>query len=163
MSHQGPAWALWLEQTALALAMRQWTWLYPIVETIHVFGLVLLVGAAALFDLRLLGLSRRVRVVALAGHLLPRAWVGLAVAIPSGVMMFVAHAPEWVASPVFRIKMVLLAAAGLNALLFHRGIYTGVGRWDVEVAVPVRARIAAAASLLLWLGVIASGQLLAYV
>jgi hypothetical protein len=50
----GPAWLVWLETTQLAVAMRQWLWLYPIVEIVHILGFVLLVGAAFMFDLRLL-------------------------------------------------------------------------------------------------------------
>jgi hypothetical protein len=161
--HDGPAWALWLEGTALAVAMRQWIWLYPIVEVIHIVGLVVLVGGAVMFDLRLLGASRHVRVVELAGHLLPSAWVGLGIVVPSGLLMFAAHAAEWATSPIFRVKMVLLAAAGLNVLLFHRGIYRTVGGWDRRRSVPFAARAAAMASLLFWLGAIAAGRMLAYV
>ena len=51
----GPAWLVWLETSALAEAMRQWTWLYPGVEIVHIVGFVVLVGAAIMFDLRLLG------------------------------------------------------------------------------------------------------------
>ena len=54
----GPAWLVLLETTGLAVAMRQWLWLYPIVEILHIIGLAVFVGAAALFDLRLLGVSR---------------------------------------------------------------------------------------------------------
>ncbi|MBP2671750.1 MAG: hypothetical protein H6Q85_1816, partial [candidate division NC10 bacterium] len=44
----GPAWLIWLETTAVATAMRQWLWLYPVVEIVHILGFVVLVGAAAL-------------------------------------------------------------------------------------------------------------------
>ena len=66
----GPAWLVWLEGSAVAMAMRQWVWLYPIVEIVHIIGFVILVGAAAMFDLRLLGLSRQLPVADLAPHLL---------------------------------------------------------------------------------------------
>ncbi len=60
-----------IESSALALAMRQSTWLYPAVETVHIVGLALLVGSIAVLDLRLLGLSRSLPVRKLAGHVLP--------------------------------------------------------------------------------------------
>src|SRR4029453_2913920 len=64
-------WTGWLEATAAATAMRQWLWLYPIVEILHIIGFVVLVGSAAMFDLRLLWLSRPVPVTGMERHLLP--------------------------------------------------------------------------------------------
>jgi hypothetical protein len=158
----GPAWLVWLETTALAGAMRHWLWLYPIVEIAHIVGFVVLVGAAVMFDLRLLGLSRRLPVSLMARHHLPWARAALVLVVPSGVMMFMAHATEFAENPAFRVKLILLAAAGLNALLFHRGAFRQVTGWDGDSAAPLTARAAAVASLALWVGVIAAGRLLAY-
>jgi hypothetical protein len=158
----GPAWLVWIETTALAGAMRHWLWLYPLVEIVHIVGFVILVGAAVMFDLRLLGLSRVLPVSAMARHHLPWARAALLLVVPSGLMMFAAHATEFAANPAFRLKLILLAAAGLNALLFHRGAFREVAGWDGESAMPLAVRAAAVASLVLWVGVIAAGRLLAY-
>jgi hypothetical protein len=82
--------------------------------------------------------------------------------VPSGILMFMAHATEFAANPAFRVKLILLAAAGLNALLFHRGTFRSVAGWEPHAAVPARARVAAVVSLVLWVGVISAGRLLAY-
>ncbi len=156
MHDAGGSWA-WLETSGVAQAMRQWLWLYPAVEIIHIVGFVLLVGSVAMLDLRLLGLSRRLPPSDLARHLLPWSWLGLALIVPSGLLMFSAHASEWVGNPVFGIKLALIAAAGGNALLFHRRAAWRDGKPSL------RARIAGALSLSLWLGVLACGRLLAYV
>jgi hypothetical protein len=158
----GPAWLVWLETSALAVAMRQWLWLYPIVEIVHIIGFVVLVGAAAMFDLRLLGLSRHLPVTGLARHLLPWARVSLGLVVPSGLLMFIAHATEMADNPAFRVKLACLAGAGLNAALFHRGTFTSVVDWDRDAVAPLAARAAALVSLTLWTGVIAGGRLLAY-
>jgi len=158
----GPAWLVWLETTAVADAMRQWLWLYPIVEMVHIGGIVLLVGAAAMFDLRLLGVSKSLPVAAMARHLLPWARVGLGVLAATGVLMFSAHATEFATNPAFRLKLVLIAVACLNAAVFHRWPFRAVGGWNVGAAAPRAARAAAVASLTLWAGVIACGRLLAY-
>jgi uncharacterized protein DUF6644 len=161
--HAGVADGLaWLEATGLGVAMRQWLWLYPIVEIAHIIGIVTLVGAAAMFDLRLLGVSRRLPVSAMAAHLLPWARLGLAVVAPTGAMMFVAHATEMAGNPAFRLKLLLIAAALANAAAFHRWPFRSVSRWDIETRSPVAARFAAVASLTLWSSVIACGRLLAY-
>ena len=158
----GPAVLVWLESSGLGAAMRQWLWLYPIVEIVHILGFVLLVGAAFMFDLRLLGLGRQLSVAGTARHLLRWSRVGLAFVAPSGALMFVAHATEMAASPVFRLKLVLIVAAGLNALLFHRHTFKAVAGWHRDAAAPPAARASAVASLALWTGVICCGRLLAY-
>ncbi len=158
----GPAWQVWLETSALAVAMRQWTWLYPGVEVAHILGFVLVVGAAVMFDLRLLGLSRQLPVADLARHLLPWSWAGLALVLPTGLMMFTAHATEMAANPALRLKLVLLGAAGVNAVVFERWTFRSVSNWNREAAAPAAARLAAVLSLALWAGVISCGRLLAY-
>jgi hypothetical protein len=158
----GPAWAVWLETSGLAVAMRQWLWLYPAVEIVHIVGFVVLVGAAFMFDLRLLGLSRALAVSAMAEHLLRWARLALVLVVPSGVLMFMAHATEMLDNPAFQLKLALIAAAFLNAGIFHRWPFRAVGDWDTELPAPPAARAAGVLSLLLWTGVIACGRLLAY-
>ena len=158
----GPAWLVWLETSGLAVAMRQWQWLYPIVEIIHIVGFVVLVGAAFMFDARLLGRSRTLPVSGLERHLLPWARWSLLLIVPSGVMMFIAHATEMAENPAFRLKLILVAAAFANAAVFHRWPFRTVGDWDTEVLGPGAARAAGALSLLLWTGAIACGRLIAY-
>jgi hypothetical protein len=161
-SPSGPAWLVWLETTRAAAAMREWLWLYPAVEIVHILGFVLLVGAAFLFDLRLLGLARHLPVSGMAGHLLRWARRSLLLVVPSGLLMFVAHATEMADNPAFQLKLVFLAAAGLNAGLFHRVPFRSVGDWDTEVHAPALARGAAVVSLVSWTGAITCGRLLAY-
>lgn len=158
----GPAWQVWLESSAVAGAMRQWLWLYPTVEIAHILGFVLVVGAAVMFDLRLLGFSRHLAVSQMARHLLPWSWAGLVLIFPSGFLMFTAHATEMAANPAFRVKLALLAAAGLNAVVFERWTFRSVTAWDRYTTAPVAARSAGVVSLVVWTGVISCGRLLAY-
>ena len=158
----GPAWAVWLETCAPAVAMRQWLWLYPAVEITHIVGFVVLVGSAFMFDLRLLGLSRAIPVSAMATHLLRWARLALLLVVPSGVLMFVAHATEFATNGAFQLKLALIGLAFLNAGIFHRWPFRAVGDWDTELTAPRPARVAAVLSLGLWIGVITCGRLLAY-
>lgn len=159
---EGAAWLVWLETSALAAAMRQWQWLYPIVEIVHILGFVLVVGGAFYFDLRLLGRSRGLAVSGLATHLLRWARTGFLVVLPTGFMMFSAHATEFAVNPAFRLKLIFVVAALLNAAAFHRWPFRAVGRWDVGVGTPGWARFAATLSLACWVGAISCGRLLAY-
>jgi hypothetical protein len=151
-----------IEGSALGQAMRQWLWLYPAVEVVHLCGIALLVGSIAVLDLRLLGVSRNLSARTLAAHVLPWSIASFALIVPSGLAMFVAHAGDLIANPVFVLKVCLIMAAGINAAVFHAGVFRGAARWDTGVMPPVAARAAAALSLLLWLSVIACGRLLAY-
>jgi hypothetical protein len=158
----GPAWLVWLESTPLADAMRQWLWLYPTVEIIHILGLVVLVGGAALFDLKLLGFSPSLPLQGLACDILPWAQWSLLAIIPSGLLMFIAHATEMASNPAFQVKLLLLAAASLNALVFHKRLFPTLGACDRGMPLPRSAKIHAVVSLSLWAGVITCGRLLAY-
>ena len=151
-----------IEASALGQAMRQWLWLYPSVEIVHITGIALLVGSIAILDLRLLGLARSLPVRRLAAHILPWSIASFALIVPSGLAMFVAHAGDLLSNPVFTVKMCLILLAGANAGLLHAGVFRSADKWDVDVMPPVAARAAAAASLLLWVSVIACGRLLAY-
>jgi len=151
-----------LEHSSLASAMRHSLWLYPIVEIVHIAGFVLLVGAIAMFDLRLLGFVRSTSVRALERSLLPWAWIALLLIVPSGVSMFSAHATEFAENPAFRVKLVLLVSAGINAFVFHRGVFRSVAAWDQHMRIPGAAKASAALSLAIWLGVITCGRLIAY-
>ena len=134
----GPAWLVWLETSAVAEAMRQWLWLYPIVEIVHIVGFVVLVGAAIMFDLRLLGVSRALPVTGMERHLLRAARLSLLLVVPSGLLMFVAHATEMADNPAFRLKLVLLLAAAVNAGVFHRAPFRSVAQWDRHAPAPLR-------------------------
>lgn len=151
-----------IERSVVATAMRQELWLYPSVEILHILGFVTLVGSIAMLDLRLLGLSRELSVRALARHVLPWTLGALLVIVPTGLMMFTAHAADFVGNRAFVLKMTLILCAGANAAAFHVGPYRSVAQWDTRVPAPTAAKVHAAASLMIWIGVIACGRLLAY-
>lgn len=152
-----------IERLPLAVAMRHDLWLYPIVEIFHIVGFVTLVGSIIVLDLRLLGLSKSLPVQQLMRLVLPWSFGALIVIVPSGLLMFIAHAGDLIGNTAFITKMSLLFCAGLNAALFHAGAARNVATWDRDVPVPPAAKLHAVASLLIWVGVLACGRLLAYV
>ncbi|MGV3741518.1 MAG: hypothetical protein ACO1NO_04335 [Burkholderiaceae bacterium] len=152
----------WLEATALSQAMRGSLWMYPIVEIVHILGFVLLVGSVAMFDLRVLGLSRGLPVQRLGRHLLRWAVVSLVLIVPAGLMMFSAHPQDFIGNRIFLLKILLIMTAAINAAMFHMGPYRTVEQWDTLVAAPASARVHAALSLAIWIAVISCGRLLAY-
>lgn len=147
----------WLENSAFAVHIRQSAWLYPILEIIHIIGIVLLAGAAFMFDLRLLGCANNLPVAPLATHLLSWSQRGLYLIIPSGVLLFITDATKFGTDPTFWIKMSLLILAGLNVTIFRQGIFK-----SGEMTDTFSARVVAVLSITLWLAIITCGRLLAY-
>ncbi|MDK6078885.1 DUF6644 family protein [Massilia varians] len=144
----------------LAQALREGAWLYPVVETLHIIGFTVLVGAVAMFDLRVLGFGRQLPVKALARHLLPWSAGSMLLIVPTGLLLFVADPLALLANRVFLLKLGLLVLAGMNALAFHAGPYRQPDAWPERA--PPRAMLHALLSLALWFSVIACGRLLAY-
>jgi hypothetical protein len=155
-----------LEASGLGQAMRQWLWLYPSVETVHIVGIGLLFGSIAVLDLRLLGVSRHISARVLARHVLPWTAASFLLIIPSGLLMFTAHATEFIDSEVFVLTMGLILAGGINAAVFHTTVFRSADVWDADemrhLPPPPSVRLSAALSLLIWISVIACGRLLAY-
>jgi hypothetical protein len=149
-----------LEMSAAGEAMRQSALLYPLVETLHIMGFAILVGSIVAFDLRVLGFGRAVPVDQ-ARHLLAVSWAGFLLAVPMGLLLFTTEATSIAENPSFRVKMLLLVLAGINMLVFHFGPWRRVATWGGGSA-PAAARAGAAASMVLWLGVLTGGRLIAY-
>jgi hypothetical protein len=153
----------WLEGTAGSVAIRESTLLYPIIETTHVLMLCLFLGMIAMLDLRLLGAGLRgIPVSEVAGRLLPLAFIGFTLMTISGMLLFYSGPVRAAGNIFFRIKMVMLALAGINAALFHVTIYRRVTDWDCDSTPPLRARLAGFCSLLLWSAVVICGRMQAY-
>ena len=153
----------WLEGGPLAEAIRGTAYLYPVLGSIHILGIALLIGPAAAFDLRLLGLGQRtLRVTTVAGYLLPLSRLGFVIAAITGVLMFLPGASVLAERGSAPWKLGLLLVAGLNVLIFHRRTYRNVSDWDLSRPAPVPARTAAVISLTSWAGVTVAGSLLAY-
>jgi uncharacterized protein DUF6644 len=149
----------WLERTSVGSGVRESLWLFPAIETVHLFGIILLVGSTVAFDLRLLGWGLREQAVSkVASRLLPWAWVGFAVQVLTGTLLFASEATKCYGNPAFRIKMLLLLVAGGNAWVFHVASFRKMGAWDNTAATPGAAKFAGVLSILLWFGIVAAGR-----
>jgi hypothetical protein len=153
----------WLAETRWSVALHESLWAYPIVESTHVWSLALFVGFGALLDLRLLGLALgEVPASEVARRLIPWMIGGFCLMVATGLLLFYAIPVRTYQSVFFRLKLILLALAGVNAFWFHSRIWRKVGEWDRDPIPPRRARWAGGLSLLLWIGIIFAGRLIAY-
>jgi hypothetical protein len=148
----------WLQDLNFPTEIRESVWLFPTIETVHVFALVLVVGSIMTVDLRLLGLTNRERPFSeLAGEMLPWTWTAFAIAASAGLLMFSSKALTYYGNIPFRIKMCCLLLAGINMALFHWLGTRHLEAWDRKRAPPL-AKFAGGASLLLWITIVAAGR-----
>jgi len=133
---------------------------YPVANTLHLLGLVMLVGGIGIVDLRLAGLFRGLPVAPLSRALTPIALMGLALLIPTGATMFAADPQTLVHSPIFRWKLTLILIAVTNALAFRVLLGRRMEAWRQQP--PAAARVMAVGSIGLWLSVAALGRWIAY-
>lgn len=139
-------------------------WMFPIIETLHVFCLTIVFGTIAMVDMRLLGLvSRQSPFTKLYRELIPWIWWAFAGAVLFGTILATGKIQDYAHSPQFIAKFVLMALAGANMVVFHFGAYRDVASWDKVVPTPARARLAGALSLTLWIGVIFLGRWVGFV
>ena len=153
----------WLQNTGWASGIKHSDWKFPLIESIHSLGLAAILWPAVILDLRLLGgVMKRRTVSQVAGQFLPWIWSGFVVMVTTGGILFCAEAVKCYKSPFFRTKLVLLMLTGVNALVFHTGVFKHADTWDHGGATPWKARMAGISSLTLWIGVVAMGRALAY-
>ena len=153
----------WLEQTPGSIALHESLWMYPLVESMHVLTLCLFVGTAIMLDLRLLGATmQRTPVTEVVAQLFPWTVAGFGLMVSSGAMLFYAIPVKTYLNIFFRIKLLMLLLAGLNAWVFHATVYRRVAQWDLDAVIPRGAKIAAGLSVALWAGIVFAGRMIAY-
>ena len=153
----------WLEASPGSVFIRESTITYPLIETTHVLTLCLFLGLIALLDLRLVGVGLRgIPVSQVASRLLPWALAGFIIMSISGGLLFYSGPIKAAANIFFRIKIIMIALTGVNAMLYHLTIEKRIASWDNDPVPPFRARLAGIASLFLWCGVVICGRMQAY-
>ena len=153
----------WLGSTEGSIALHESIWAYPIVESLHVLTLCVFLGLTVMLDLRLLGVTMvRAPASEVAGRLLPWTIAGFAVMVTTGALLFYAIPVKTYLNIFFRIKVALLVLAGVNVAVFQLTIWRSMDQWDADPVPPLRARLAAGVSLVLWAGIVVAGRMIAY-
>jgi hypothetical protein len=149
----------WCDSTALSAAIRDSTWMFAVLEMLHLLALALLLGSLVVLNLRLMGLGmRRQPVSQLARELALWIHCGLAFVVITGALLFLSEAMKCYASPPFVIKMMLLTLA----ILSHLTIFPRALRMKDSVRLPLWTRPAACLSLALWFGVGLAGRAIGF-
>jgi hypothetical protein len=153
---------VWLAETSFSTGIRESTWSYPIIESVHVLGLTLFLGFLLVWDCRLVGIVlRNVAVSTLWKRLIPWITAGALIMVVSGTLLFVSDPVRFYGNLFFRLKVAGLVLAAVNAAAFHFGIERRIVEWDTSVT-PLAAKLAGGASMFLWAVVVVTGRLVAY-
>ncbi len=148
----------WLETRPLAEHIG-FTWWFPFLESLHVLGVGLVVGSILMVDLRLLGLTALTYPVSrMTKELIPWTWGAFILTVITGFGLFMTRASTYIENPAFQIKLIGLAAAGVNMALFQFRTFRQVPSWDAKAVIPSTARNAGLASLALWILVVFAGR-----
>ncbi|KJC51016.1 hypothetical protein UP09_02885 [Bradyrhizobium sp. LTSP885] len=147
------------EDSSIADSIRENDTLFPTIESIHVVAICLVVGSILVLDLRLVGFASMNRPVGrLTRAILPVTWGAFAIAASSGFLLFISNATKYLANGYFDAKIILICTAGVNMIVFHAISAKDLPQWEKQKSPPLRARIAGALSILLWIAVVACGR-----
>lgn len=151
----------WIETSWWGQLAATHGWIFGLAEMTHFMGLSMLLGAMAVLDLRVLRVLRRIPIARLL-DLIPLAIVGFSIQLLSGGTMFASHPGDYWGNMAFRVKLGLIAVAGLNALWFWAFELAYIKQLGPGQEARTSAKVVAGLSLALWLVILTIGRLLAY-
>ncbi len=153
----------WLADTPFSTVMRESVWAEPLFETIHVLTLTAFLGFTLLLDLRMLDIIMRdKRISTLFEWMNPYLFGGFAVMIVTGLLLFSADPVSFWTTIFFKLKMIMLALALVNVLVFNYTLGKRMGEWDAAPATPVGVKVTGLISMILWVSIVAAGRGIAY-
>src|SRR5438552_112992 len=153
----------WLTATELSMFVSEHAWVWPACETLHFIGLALLIGNIGLLDFRLLGIVKDMAFVPV-NRFVRWAVLGFAINLATGILFFVGNPAQYVYNIAFGYKLVFMALAGVNVLIFYvTGLSRAVETLGPGDDAPAAAKVIAAASLFLWVAVMYMGRMLPYI
>ena len=155
-------WEIWVRHTGLSHFVLQHAWLWPMMETLHYFGLSLLLGTVGLFDLRVLGLAKAIPPAALH-RLVPFGVAGFGLNLATGMVFFSGFPEQYAYNLAWWLKVASLTIAGLNALIFECAVAARITSLKPGEATPLTAKCIGIVSLLAWFSVVYWGRMLPFV
>tara|TARA_X000000368_G_scaffold373432_1_gene324435 strand:+ start:2977 stop:3555 length:579 start_codon:yes stop_codon:yes gene_type:complete len=153
----------WLATTEWSIALHESLYLYPWIESSHVLFICFFFGTLLFVDLRLTGkVFTNLSISEMNKGILPLTIIGFCLMTLTGLLLFYAIPVRNYQNIFFRIKILLIIIAGLNALFFHKRMSKEAKKWDKDSFVPKSMKASAIASLFTWSLVIISGRMIAY-
>jgi hypothetical protein len=151
----------WLYGTWLNHLANDFRWTWPISESIHFIGLVLLAGTVGAFDLRLLGVAKGIRPADL--HRLLRFGIfGFGLSVTTGILFFTGAPEQYIYNLAGQLKAVSLVLMGINVTLFYSLEFRAVKALGPGDEASRSAKTMAAVSLTLLVAIMLFGRMLTF-
>jgi hypothetical protein len=152
-----------IANTDFFTALRESALVYPIVMSLHLTSIAVFGGLILMTDLRILGIAMKSMSISdIVRQTLPWKRLGFVIMVTCGVLLGGAKLDTYYDNPYFQTKLILLALVGVHALFFHGRVYAKPEELDRASVMPGVAKTAATLSLVLWLGIMSMGRLIAY-
>jgi hypothetical protein len=147
----------WLSATAPSQAIQASTWAIPAIQTVHILAIALVFTLGIMLSLRFAGFGFSADPLPqLAARSGKRIWLLLLVLLVTGALLVTAEPGRTITNPVFYWKMGLLAAV----IVVTMGLIRSARHTEKANALQVAASVLA---VLLWVGIIFAGRLIAYI
>jgi hypothetical protein len=144
---------IWIEESGLGIYVREDLWGFAIALSMHAVGMAMVLGVVVVTNLRVLGYVSDIPVLSYT-NLFPAAWLGFAINLTSGIMLYVSHATEYTYQFVFMLKLGLLALGGVLMKVMMNFIRANRD--------PFQVKLVAVICLASWIGAVITGRLMAY-
>jgi uncharacterized membrane protein len=148
--------AQWLTSLPLSLALRRIAWLFPLLQTVHILSIGLMLSSVIMISLRLWGVSRTQAIAALGHRYMPWIWTSLVVVTVTGIVLIIGN-PRSLRDPALQAKLWLMVPAIATTLVLAIAM-RGEALWQKNPGARGMMSFAAAATLVLWLGVTFAGR-----
>jgi hypothetical protein len=154
----------WIQNTELSFQIGA-TWVFPLLESIHVLSVVFLFSSILIVDLRIMRVSALNYPIQLVyKELVPWSWAAFAISCISGLGLFISRPGAYAENPAFQIKMCLLLLAGVNLALFKlKSSNDKAHAEDVNQYAFSREEYQACLSVLIWASVIFAGRWIGHI
>jgi hypothetical protein len=156
-------WEMFIRSTALhAFVRTHEPWLWPLLQSLHYLGGSLLLGTVGLFDLRVLGMAKGIAPRAIH-RLVPLGVGGYLSNMLIGTVFFFGHPDQYFYNNSFRLKVMVMAVAGINILFFYRtSAFAEMKTLGPGADAPMRIKIIAGVSLAAWVIVLICGRMITF-
>lgn len=153
----------WLEATPVSETLQTVPWIVPAVQTVHILAIAAVMSSVLMINLRVFGVPGRDQPTGFSTRFLPVIWWTLPILLATGIIMIVGEPVRSLENSVFQLKMCLLVTAIVMTLVYQRPLRRDPSFWHASAARRRSARVIAALSLALWVGIVFSGRWIAYV
>lgn len=155
--------ARWLADRDWAMDFAGSALVYPVVLATHLACIAVFGGMILLTNLRLLGVTlKSFSISDVVGKFRPWKRIGFVIMVTCGLLLAGSEANKYYMNPYFWVKMTLLILIGIHGLAFRPSVYLNTAALDRAPVVPSNAKLAAALSLVLWIGVVSMGRMIGY-